>query len=381
VTRSPRSVCRRRPLAVLLLTLGLTAGSLAAGLAPALASASPAWRIEHYLPAGEHVENLAIAATGPDNAWIVTSGKVEGTLAVARYNGRRWTAEPVPANLQGGATIDALAGSSADNMWLLATSTGLEADQWTGSAWKQHTVPGLVADSGGVIAAPAHGGAWVFGSASGAKHSGPWAEHLVGGRWAGMATPGIVISVTALASNDIWALANSRKTAGATINHWHMILMRWHGGKWGTIRLPTARLRGGHATEALNFVALGPADVWAIGTPTVSPCGCGTEPAGLLLEHWNGRRWKVTELRNDKGVAGPVADGRGGLWLATESGSKLVFVDARGGRQTSYPVPRADGKTANVDALASVPRTTRVWADADLGTGKAARGVILEYVP
>jgi hypothetical protein len=380
VTRSPRSAYHRRALAVLLLALGLTAGSVAGELTPALASAAPAWRIEHYLPDGHLVENSAISATGPGNVWAVASGKF-GALAVTRFDGSHWIAEPTPANLAGGPSIVGVAGSSADNMWLVGQATVLEADQWTGSSWKQHAVPGLAASSGTAIAAPARGGAWVFGSASGPTQSGPWAEHLAGGRWTGMAVPGDVLSVTALTSHDIWALANSKKTAGATVNHWHLILMHWNGHQWSSVSAPTARLRSGKTTEALSFAAIGPRDVWAIAVPTVNPCGCGTEPPGLLLEHWNGHRWSVTELRKDTGVAGPVADGRGGLWFATESGGKLVFVHVHGGHETNYPVPRARGKATDVEAMASVPGTTRVWAAGSYGNGRAARGVLLDYAP
>jgi hypothetical protein len=106
-------------------------------------------------------------------------------------------------------------------------------------------------------------------------------------------------------------------------------------------------------------------------------------PAGLLLEHWNGHRWTVTQLTKDSGLAGPVSDGHGGFWFASGRGRALLFVHVNHGKITSSVVPRGHGEYAQVDALANIPGTRSVWAAGSLPphAGHSWTGVILKYGP
>ncbi len=362
--------------------IALVVVAASAGLMPAQAAVSPGWRIERYLPGGEGVENGLIFATGKSNAWTVASGKF-GALDLARWNGRTWQPVTAPANLAGdGVTAEALAGSAANNMWLFGN--GLVADTWTGSGWDQQTLTGLDSGYGVSGAAVSNAGVWAFGAAPGKTAIGPpRALRLTSGKWTRVAMPGLVQRVSEPSESDLWALGVSRATEHETSNDWRMILMHWVKGKWHAVALPDARLSGGDPALALNFVALGPADVWAIAGAAPNPCGCQPEPAGLLLEHWNGRRWAVTSLSTYSGVTGPVSDGHGGFWFASSRGQALVFAHVSNGKVTSSPVPRGHGESAAVDGLASIPGTRSVWASGSLAPhdGHGFTGVILKYGP
>ena len=375
--RSRRRFASCRRAAAVVVVLGASAGLASGGWAPAQAAASPGWRIERYLP-GAGVENGLIFATSKSNAWTVATGKL-GSLDLARWDGSRWQTVPTPANLAGsGVTAEALAGSAANNMWLF---DGPIADTWTGSGWNQQVLTGLDPGLGVSAAAVSEAGVWAFGEAPGSGR--PRALRLTSGKWTTVAMPGLVFRASEPSESDLWTLGVSRATEYKTISHWRMILMHWAKGSWHAVALPDARLSGGHPALALNFVALGPADVWAIAAATPNPCGCVAEPAGLLLEHWNGHRWTVTRLSKYSGVTGPVSDGHGGLWFASKRGRALLFVHVSNGKVTTSPVPRGHGKSLEIDGLATIPGTRSVWAAGSLPAhhGPAQTWPILKYGP
>jgi len=373
--RSTSFVSWRRAVVVALI---LAAAS--AGLAPAQAAASPGWRIEQALP-GETVQNGLIFATGKTNAWAVASDNF-GALDLVRWNGSTWQPVPTPANLGGNAvTAQALAGSNAHDMWLFSGST---ADTWTGSEWSQQVLTGLDSGFGVTAAAVSGAGVWAFGAAPGKTEIGPpRALRLTSGKWTTVAMPGLVLRVSEPSESDLWALGTSRATEYRTINNWRMILMHWAKGKWNAVSLSGARLSRGHPALALNFVALSPSDVWAIAAATPNPCGCVAQPAGLLLEHWNGHRWTVTRLTGYRGVTGPVSDGHGGFWFVSQRGSDPFFVHVSNGKIASTAVPRSHGEYVSVDGLANIPGTRSVWASGSLAPhdGHGLEGVILKYGP
>jgi hypothetical protein len=149
------------------------------------------------------------------------------------------------------------------------------------------------------------------------------AEHYDGTSWTSVPpapVDGILFDVAAVGSADVWAVGAYRP-----VGRWQRTLVEhWDGASWQVVPSPNPGPRT--ATNELRAVfALGPNDVWASGTTYTSD-----PPATPLVEHWNGRRWKVIPTPVDPGWKPNTSRGLTGL-----SGTSAEDVWAAGWTQGS----------------------------------------------
>jgi outer membrane protein assembly factor BamB len=99
---------------------------------------------------------------------------------------------------------------------------------------------------------------------------------------------GVLVGVSALASNDAWAIGNHNSSA---------FIYHWDGSQWSEVQ-------GANTTVAKTLTdveAIAGDDVWVVGHYS------GSEE-DTFIEHWNGRRWEAVPSPNGSGKQNRLFD-------------------------------------------------------------------------
>jgi hypothetical protein len=237
----------------------------------------------------------AVAATSASDAWAVGFIKIAGSRTPAalyeHWSGSAWSVVSGP-----GATLNAVVALSAKDAW--AAGLGGEVEHWDGAAWNSVTVPEPnPSDTAGnnltSITATSVSGIWAVGEFTNTSFTNSaYAEHFDGSSWTVFILPQPVVSgpsspvlhgVTAVASNDVWAVGENEEVPGLGIT---TLIEHWNGSAWSIVSSPTPG-----AFPMLNAVAArGSTDVYAVGSN--EPSANGGVQQGLIMR-WNGSSWSA----------------------------------------------------------------------------------------
>jgi hypothetical protein len=309
--------------------IGLSAAVI--GLAPAWAGAMPAAAGTASKVSADDVL-VAVAASSRTSAWAVgdshDAGGAEQTL-IEHWNGRAWRIMPTPD--PGGAAadneIDGIAATSTSSAWAVGqywngSNWHTQILRWNGRSWKRVTCP----NPGGVA-----------------------------GR-------NILDAVAATSRTNAWAVGDY--SAGSTDR---TLILHWNGRAWRQVASPHP---GGTGGSTLNAVAaVSSANAWAAGE-----YWNGTDDK-TLIEHWNGRSWKLVPSPNPGTAAGLdefsgiAASSRSsalavGDYYATYTTQHKTLAERWNGRSwksVASPNPDASG-TYNVLSAVTTTSSTSAWA-------------------
>jgi hypothetical protein len=332
-------------------------GKTAAG--KAATGKSPGWRIVATIPpVGEAAVSGAIAANSAGDAWSVLTGT--NFAAVYRWTGKSWAKVPLTAvvtpYVESALAFD---GDSPGDFWLFSSYRRTQALRWTGTAWKTSALPSWALPakaSGAAAAAFGPDDVWVFNLRAGA-----YAGHYNGHGWAKMKLPAALDEVTAVAANDIWALAGN-------------VALHWNGHAWGTIKIPAA---AGKVPESFGYLsATGPKSAWVWRTLLVPGVGTVTD-----ILHWNGANWRKVAATPADIIYTAVPDGAGGLWatgIDINPGGFADFFHLAGSHWTQADNPAGVWNHAP-EYLTWIPGTRSLWAVAHGVTTQGLDTVILKY--
>jgi hypothetical protein len=270
-----------------------------------MAEAAPSKTIPpkiHPLPAITSVTStlFGIAAVSPESIWTVGTSMnapaFTGQPLIEHWNGSAWLIVPSPSAPQDefNSLIDVTALTN-DNVWAVGFSMNTTKavgqpliEHWNGSVWR--IVPNPVAlKSGNLSAITAVGpnDIWAVGSTSATPEtaSEPLLLHWDGTLWhvvpgASTTENSSLLSVSAVSSNDIWAVGSSAssKKSKALIEH-------WNGTSWQSV---SGLVSGMSFDELSRVVALSDHDVWVVGNSFSQPTQIHP-----LIEHWDGKNWSA----------------------------------------------------------------------------------------
>ncbi len=179
-------------------------------------------------------------------------------------------------------------------------------------------------------------------------------EHWNGANWSvasspALTTPNELLAVTAIASNDVWAVGGYDSGGQALTEH-------WNGAAWAIVSNPNP----GVANRFLGVAAASSNNVWAVGY---------TSNGGVsqtLVEHWDGTSWSVipspnlgtgyNQLNSVTAVPGSANE----LWAAGAAGSETL-VEHWNGTQWSIVSSPNTGTNPQLDGVAA-NSTSDVWA-------------------
>jgi hypothetical protein len=330
-----------------------------AGSTPA--AKTPGWRIvAAFPPVGGLALSGAIAANSAGDAWSVLTGT--RFAAVYRWTGKAWTRVPVTGKVTPYVESPlAFDGDSPSDFWLFSSYRRTEALRWTGTTWQVFALPSWVLPakaSGADAAVFGRDDVWVFNLGAGA-----YAAHYNGHGWAKVRLPATLSEVSAVAADDIWALAGK-------------VALRWNGHAWTQIKIQAA---AGNPPESFQHLsATGPKSAWVWRTLLLP--GVGTVAEVL---HWNGTTWQRVAGTPADIIYSAVPDGAGGLWatgIDINPGGFADFYHLTGGHWTQADNPAGVWNHAP-ENLTWIPGTRSLWGVAQGVTAKGLDTVILKYGP
>jgi cell division septation protein DedD len=268
-----------------------------------------AWSIIPSPRPGTASEFTAVAAVSANDVWAVgwywpASGG-ENTL-VAHWDGQSWTQVPSP-NFGIGNSLDDIVVVSANDIWAVGGYGNAPGDggplamHWNSLVWT--IVPTPNGPQGPAllwsVTAISSNDIWAVGDENvplGAVHTdNTFTIHWDGIAWTHVPSPNvgdrnnIFYAVDAVSTNDVWAAGTRYNRADAT---WYPLFPRWNGTEWKIEASPNA----GPSSNFVNGItAISSDNVWAVGLDF------SRQPRGVLMHHWDGVRWNLVNVPQPQG--------------------------------------------------------------------------------
>lgn len=294
------------------------------------------WTQIPIAPVGGSLTLNSVVALSPTNVWAVgffQNSTGFDTQVVQHFDGSKWSRvrdlNLVGKTLNGQMVLsDALVSITAlspTDIWAcgyLLTESGFTeqlvpfVERFNGTKW---SLSGTPAATGSDIMIGVNGlsvisdtDAWMvaFQDINGQDGQGE-AFHFDGTRWKLFSTPAVASStlraVTAIASNDVWAVGDQSDLTKTLIEH-------FDGTKWAVVPSPTPQ--GVQVVELWSVAAISSTDVWATGFQELRSTGTNLP----LVLHWDGTAWTVVSAPGQPGQStttfGVAALGPGNVWVA-----------------------------------------------------------------
>ncbi len=240
---------------------------------------------------------LAVSASSATDAWAVgfeLSGRRAHTTLLEHWSGTAWSVDTADA-ISGDTAVElsGVVDLSAGNAYAVGLdNSGALLEHWNGTAWSPVTLPDpdFTPGSGEAIAASSASDIWVVGSSLNTTTDATIAEalHFNGSTWTvvPMAQPGTntptISAVTALSPTNAWAAgddigATSPVGGGTLLEH-------WNGTSWSVVPSPTP----GADDSLTGIAARSASDVVAVGSALPSVNG---GPLQAVILRWNGTAW------------------------------------------------------------------------------------------
>jgi hypothetical protein len=173
--------------------------------------------------------------------------------------------------------------------------------------------------------------------------------------------------------SDVAARSPGDVWAVGTIDNRRTLIEHWNGRKWRLVRSPNGK---GRENKLEAVAVLGQADAWAVGTQ--GPRTDAVAGEKTLIEHWDGHAWKTVSSPNPKAQASELKDvtaiSANDVWAvgAAEHPSEWrPLVEHWDGRHwTIVPTPSGEGELFAAGGVTS----DDVWA---VGSGYDSTGSVL----
>ena len=273
-----------------------------------------------------------ISAVSDSDVWAVgVSYNTERTLStslIEHWNGTQWTVVPSPNPSSTLNVLNAVAAVSANDVWAVGTaptgSNPILIIHWNGSVWSVVPNPpsSMPLNNLAALAVISANDVWAVGTGLIGDEDATATLHWNGTAWSVIPSPNVgpevdntLAGVTAVASNDVWAVGTQQPTS---LTDPHTLILHWNGSAWSIVKSPNDG-GSGVSNHLLAAAAVSASDVWAVGSS-----GFGT-----LSEHWNGSRWSVVQTPNSANGSDPefffsvVALSTNNLWSVGESFDSL----------------------------------------------------------
>jgi hypothetical protein len=294
-----------------------------------------------------------VGKVGAVKAIGITVADARGTIAGKPQCGT-WSIVPTPTKTQ--SLFKGVAAVSLNDAWavgFLGTSyqpTGTLIEHWNGTQWSIVQSPNPSPGSGyelNAVTALATNDVWAVGAYQNHGYK-TLMEHWNGTQWSVIPSPGtpgqpILTGVTAISKNDVWAVGYDSEP----------LIEHWNGTQWSIV--PSPGITGG-AGLLYSVSAVSSTDVWAVGVFITDP---GFNKLTLLF-HWNGNKWKRVSIpvNYDSSLGGVAAISTTNVWaVGFLNGGTL---SERWNGNSWQPVSSPGGGFLN--AVTPVAGTHLLWA-------------------
>jgi len=223
-----------------------------------------------------------VVAIAPNDVWAVGSATtiVAGEALILHWNGTSWSIVPNPAGNPRfyDANLLGIAALSASDIWAVGQTTTSEEhnmiQHWDGTKWSIVPSPKFNTNVDFLysVSAVSANDIWAVGTftipnAEGSPYQNA-TMHWNGTTWSIVGSPqpdewlDILTSVTAISSNDVWAVG----FIGTGTGYETPETMHWDGTSWSIVPSPG----GSQSTILLGAAAVSANDIWAVGDTSSS---------------------------------------------------------------------------------------------------------------
>ncbi len=340
---------------------------------PSLATCA-SWQIVPSPNPGNIGDELAdIFTVSSDNIWVAgtvtdTSTSRDNRTLVEHWNGKSWTVVPSqnPSPEPDGYpdSLDRINGSSANDIWAVGDGYGGFLEHWNGSAWSVVDTPvvpqTVYSYTFSSVSSLSPTDAWVVGHAMSRAPSignGDLAltAHWDGKAWSVVPSPDLhadlngteLDDVLALAHDNVWAVGSTSSCSQSQLT----LIEHWDGKSWRVVSNPQPQGTAiGSAAALWSLAALAPNNIWAGGFYTAS----GVDH--YLVEHWDGHAWSLvsipTPAKKLAFLRQIVAVSAHDVWALDDNNSLLHW---NGSSWNISSFPNADQNGYSIRSIAALP--------------------------
>jgi hypothetical protein len=328
----------------------------------------------------------AAAVVADDDVWAVGFSFMQENRApyhalIEHWDGARWTIVPAPTP-PAFSQLFGVGAVATDDVWAVGANNPQSGfvppqpliEHWDGSQWTIVPSPNPNGWSWlNVVAALASNDVWAVGE----SRSEAVFMHWDGNEWTVVPSPGDAgkrFAVAALATDDIWSSGASPLFGDDTLLFTH-----WDGTTWTTVASPPV---GGGDVQIFGIGAAASNDVWSVGHEHISLCDDTCIELDFdEVEHWDGTGWQP--------IAGPLMSyGYSSLQAVTAQSAQRIWVtghDAYGtvvavwdGTQWINAPSVNAGDGAGFASLVPTP-SGDVWAVGTIFAGSQRRTLAARY--
>jgi hypothetical protein len=233
------------------------------------------------------VKLYGVSALSSAQAWAVGDIYSPLTPIIYSWNGIAWNS--VSPGVLPDSSLRDVAAISVNDAWAVGyqeASNGAEdltvTLHWDGAKWSRVASPSPSEENYlNAVTALASNDVWAVGYKETNSLYGTLILHWDGTAWIESPTRADgyreLTDVAALAANDVWAIGYKFSFA----NGYQGLAMHWNGSRWSDVAMP---LTDGSYTQLNGIVAISPTDIWAVGNG-------GANPIKPLTAHWDGTAW------------------------------------------------------------------------------------------
>jgi hypothetical protein len=264
----------------------------------------------------------SVAVYSATDAWAI--GGIEGyDSQAAHWNGKTWTQVPLPVLKIGTQiypiTLDSVSIASATSVWAVGywgPDPSALILHWNGKAWAHIPTPASAASQNLLAVTTISGSnAWAVGSTTPTTISDysdlPLSLHWNGKVWSRVSAPVPVGEDDAEAAESVpaglTAVENSSAAGLWTLGNFNQgqpYVVRWKGGKWVSVPVPSELLTTTYPIEADALAIPSASSVWVAGS------GYPYQAA-----HWNGKKWSLLRIGPETGgIAGLASTSASSVW-------------------------------------------------------------------
>lgn len=305
------------------------------------------------------------------------------TLA-EHWNGTKWKVVPTPTPSLPISVLWGVAGSSSTDVWAVGYERGGSYDystlieHWDGNQW---TIVQDAAYEGWLtsVVAIASDDVWAVGSTDYIGYG--LLEHWDGSQWTETLLPdaSFLRAVTAISQNDVWAVGQKPRNGDGD----HTFAVHFDGTNWTHVHTPSPLRQHDIDQNWLTSVtALASDDVWASGITRDPDYGILDR---TLSEHWDGNQWSVVHTRrlgkdvgNDFWATSALASGD--IWAVGSVGNDPNFKTLSEQWNGTSWTRLKTGSSGALLALAAIPSTQELWATGYRVKQNLYTGTLIEHL-
>jgi hypothetical protein len=316
-----------------------------------------------------------VSALSENDLWAVgvsyNSERTLGSTLIEHWNGAQWSVVPSPNPSSTINLLEAVAAVATNDVWAVGFAASRPNSilimHWNGTAWSvtPNPVTSMTLTNLAALAVVSANDVWAVGTGRIGDEDATVTIHWNGTIWSLVPSPNVgpevdnsLMGVTAVGSNNVWAVGTQRPTS---LTDPHTLILHWNGSAWRIVPSPN---EGGSTVgnHLLAAAAVSARDVWAV----------GYSEFGTLSEHWNGSNWSVVATPDVTGadssflfstVALPsrVIWSVGEFFQTAQSRSRTLTEMRNGSSWIVVPSPNSGPSHNELFGVAATPNGT-LWA-------------------